>query len=161
MDFTGTLRTPAKIKEDLASHYNKETSGNKSNVIMELKQLENGDVRNIQQEEDKEKVSVQRDKVDTSGTSKVIKADAEPSADNTSDLGHGKFADNSTSTADTLSTDGKGDVDSKINDFRSTPVKGAKEGSKQVLSTGADLQKRDAVKKASACMCRHTEQTVE
>ena len=75
--------------------------------------------------------------------------------------GYSKFADNNTSTAHTLSTGDKGDADNVRDDFRSTPVKGAKECSKQGLNTGADLKKRDAVKKVSACMCRHAELTVE
>ena len=165
VDFTGTLRTPAKTIEDLASHSDKTASGNKSNATMELKRLENFDVSkkwNIQQEEDKGKVSVQSIKVGTSGTSKVGKAGVGPSADNTSDLGHGNLTGNSISTAHTRqSTSDKGDADSGRDDFRSTPVKGANDSSKQGLSTGADLQKRDAVKKVSACMCRHAELNVE
>ncbi len=164
VDFTGTLRTPAKTIEDLASHSDKTASGNKSNATMELKRLENFDVSkkwNIQQEEDKGKVSVQSNKVGTSGTSEVGKAGVGPSADNTSDLGHGKLTDNSTSTAHTLSTGDKGDTNSRIDGFRSTPVKGVNDSSEQGLSTGADLQKRDAVKKVSACMCRHAELNVE
>lgn len=159
VDFTAAVRTSAKTTEDLASHSDKTASGNKSNVT-----IGNVDVRkkwNIQQEEDKGKVSVQRDEVGASGTSKVGKTDAGPSADNTSDPGHGKFADNSTSTAHTLSTGDKGVVDSARADFRNTTVKGAKEGSKQGLNTGADLKKRDAVKKVSACLSRHAELTVE
>ena len=152
MDFTGTLRTPAKTIEQLESHSDKTASGNKSNVTMELKRLG--------EEEDKGKVSVQSIKVGTSGTSKVGKAGVGPSADNTSDLGHSKLTDNSTSTAHTLSTGDKSDADSGRDDFRSTPVKGVNDSSKQDLGTGAD-QKRDAVKKVSACMCGHAELNVE
>ena len=159
VDFTAAVRTSAKTTEDLASHSDKTASGNKSNVT-----IGKVDVRkkwNIQQEEDKGKVSVQRDEVGASGTSKVGKTDAGPSADNTSDPGHGKFADNSTSTAHTLSTGDNGVVDSARDDFRNTTVKEAKEGSKQGLNTGADLKKRDTVKKVSEFMCRHAELTVE
>ena len=160
--FTGALRAPAERIPDLGSQPDKKAPGNRTQMTMDLNGPGNTNVsKHLNSQEEQDEVHARDTTVDTSKPGEVGKPNAHAAVNTTSVQGHNKTANSSTSEQHTLTNEHERDPDSMTDTLGNSSVQGGDKRSQQRLSAGPDLQKRDVVKKVSACMCRQAEPTMK